>query len=239
MEPPVSLGAEAIRDEKAKVLHALRPVDPADIVRGQYTSGRVEGEDVPGYRDEDGVPERSQTETFAALRMYVDNWRWAGVPFFLRTGKRLPRRATEILIQFRQAPMLFFQGSGAYSHDHAMGAHDLRSNHLTLEVQPDESITFAFLAKVPGPEIEVQHVRMNFSYGESFGSTPEEAYERLIHDAMDGDGTLFVRKDGVELAWAALQPALDAMPPVSFYPAGSWGPTEADWLIGDDYWHLK
>ncbi len=230
MEPPSSFKPEAIRDEKVKLFHAMQPLDPANVVRGQYSSRRVEGDDVPGYRDEEGVDPDSQTETFAALRLAIDNWRWAGVPIFLRTGKRLPRRATEVLIAFRDIPIRFFEGTGV---------EQLPANHLTISIQPDEEITFAFLAKVPGPEIRVKPVHMGFSYGESFMAQPAEAYERLLHEAMDGDHTLFARGDGVERAWTVVQPVLDAMPPVRPYPAGSWGPPEADELIAPRTWHLR
>ena len=230
MEPPSSFEPEAIRDEKVKLFHAMQPLEPANVVRGQYTSTRVEGDDVPGYRDEEGVQPDSQTETFAALRLDIDNWRWAGVPIFLRTGKRLPRRATEVLISFRDIPVRFFEGTGV---------EQLPANHLTISIQPDEMITFAFLAKVPGPEIKVKPVHMGFSYGESFMVEPAEAYERLLHEAMDGDHTLFARGDGVERAWTVMQPVLDSMPPVCFYPAGTWGPPEADLIIAPRTWHLK
>ena len=229
MEPPSSFKPEAIRDEKVKLFHAIQPLDPAKVVRGQYSSGRIEGAAVPGYRDEDGVKQGSTTETFAALQLSIDNWRWAGVPIFLRTGKRLPRRVTEILISFRDVPIRFFEDTGV--------AH-LPANHLSIAIQPDEEITFAFLAKVPGPEIAVKAVRMHFSYGDSFMSQPAEAYERLLHDAMEGDHTLFARGDGVERAWQIVQPVLDAMPPVCFYPGGSWGPEEADMLMAPRRWHL-
>ena len=230
MEPPSSFKPEAIRDEKVKLFHAMQPLDPANVVRGQYSSSRVEGDDVPGYRDEEGVHPDSQTETFVALRLAIDNWRWAGVPIFLRTGKRLPRRATEVLIAFRDIPIRFFEGTGV---------EQLPANHLTISIQPDEEISFAFLAKVPGPEIRVKPVHMGFSYGESFMAQPAEAYERLLHAAMDGDHTLFARGDGVERAWTVVQPVLDAMPPVRPYPAGSWGPPEADELIAPRTWHLR
>ena len=229
MEPPSSFKPEAIRDEKVKLFHAMQPLDPANVVRGQYTRGRIERENVPGYRDEEGVDRNSATETFVALELAIDNWRWAGVPIFLRTGKRLPHRTTEILIYFRDVPISFFEDTGVAR---------LPANHLSIAIQPNEEITFAFLAKVPGPEIAVKAVRMQFSYGESFMSQPAEAYERLLHDAMDGDRTLFARGDGVERAWQIVQPVLDAMPPICFYPAGSWGPEEADMLISPRRWHL-
>lgn len=230
MEPPGSFDPEAIRDEKAKLFHAMQPLDPAHVVRGQYTSGQVDGADVPGYREEKGVDPESSTETFIALRLQIDNWRWAGVPVYLRTGKRMARRGTEVLVSFRDIPVRFFEGTGV---------EQLPPNHLTLTIQPNEAITFVFLHKVPGPEIQVQPVRMNFSYGESFMGEPAAAYERLLHEAMDGDHTLFARRDGVERAWAVAQPVLEKMPPVSFYPAGSWGPQEAQELIAPRRWHLR
>jgi len=230
MEPPASFESEAIRDEKAKLLDAMQPLHPARVVRGQYTRGRIDGEEVPAYREEEGVRADSSTETFVALQLHIDNWRWAGVPFFLRTGKRLPRRATEIEIAFRDVPVHFFHGTGV--------AH-LLPNHVTLCIQPDESITFAFLAKAPGPEINVQPVHMEFSYGESFMVKPAEAYERLLHDALGGDHTLFSRADGVDRCWAVVQPVLDATLPVHSYPAGTWGPPEADELIAPRRWHVR
>jgi glucose-6-phosphate 1-dehydrogenase len=230
MEPPASFEPEAIRDEKAKLLDAMQPLQPAKVVRGQYTRGRIDSEEVAGYREEEGVSPDSSTETFVALQLHIDNWRWAGVPFFLRTGKRLPRRATEIEIAFRDVPVHFFHGTGVT---------ELLPNHVTLCVQPDESITFAFLAKVPGPEISVQPVHMEFSYGESFMVQPAEAYERLLHDALGGDHTLFARADGVDRCWAVVQPVLDATPPVRPYPAGTWGPPEADELIAPRKWHVR
>ena len=230
MEPPTSFRPEAVRDEKVKLFHTMQPLDPANVVRGQYTGGRVDGEEVPGYLEEEGVGADSSTETYVALQLSIDNWRWAGVPIFLRTGKRLPRRATEVLISFREAPIRFFQGTGV---------EELRPNHLTISIQPDEEITFAFVAKVPGPEIQVKPVRMSFSYGESFMIEPAEAYERLLHDAMDGDHTLFARGDGVERAWTVVQPVLDRLPPITSYPAGTWGPPEAEALVTPRQWHLR
>jgi glucose-6-phosphate 1-dehydrogenase len=229
MEPPSAFHGEAVRDEKAKLMKAVQPVEPNCVVRGQYTAGRIDGANVPGYREEEDVVPDSPTDTFAALELHIDNWRWAGVPFLLRTGKRLPRRATEVKIAFRDAPIQFFDGT-------EVG--ELPANHLALSIQPDESITFAFLAKAPGPEVTVKPVHMEFSYGDSFMVKPSEAYERLLHDAMDGDHTLFAREDSVELAWRVLQPVLDAMPPVCFYPAGTWGPREAETLIAPRTWHL-
>ena len=229
MEPPASFDAEAIRDEKAKLFQAMQPLDPENVVRGQYTNGRVESEDVIAYRQEQGVGTNSPTETYVALRLTIDNWRWAGVPIFLRTGKRLPRRVTEVQILFRDVPIQLFHGTGVQQ---------LPANHLSITIQPDEEITFAFLAKVPGPVIAVKPVRMHFSYEDSFMSEPAEAYERLLHDAMDDDRTLFARADGVQRAWKVVQPVLDNMPPICFYPAGSWGPREAEFLIAPRRWHL-
>jgi len=228
MEPPASFAAEAIRDEKAKLLQAVRPANPRNTVRGQYTAGKTDGEEVPGYRLEPGVAPDSQTETFVALRLDIANWRWAGVPIYLRTGKHLPKRATEVELAFKEEPI-----------DYLGGAAFLHSNHLTLHIQPDEGITFEFLAKEPGPELKAKEVAMDFSYDEAFMVAPAEAYERLIHDVMENDQTLFVREDAVERAWAIVQPLLDQPPPVTFYPAGTWGPPEADLLVAPHQWHLR
>ena len=187
------------------------------------------GEPVPGYLEETGVKAGSQTETFAALRVHIDNWRWAGVPFYLRTGKRLPKRSTEVSIQFRAAPVPFFR---------EVGIETLESNELVISIQPEEQIRFHFMAKVPGPEIKVQPVTMQFSYGDAFTVQPAEAYERLIHDAMDGDHTLFARGDSVERSWEVVEPIIGDLPPVNPYPAGSWGPLAADLLISPDSWRL-
>ena len=230
MEPPASFDAEAIRDEKVKLLQAIQPLDPANLVRGQYTSGRVDGQQVPGYRDEEKVDPHSEIETFAAAKIEIDNWRWAGVPIYLRTGKRLPYRSTEIEIAFKSVPRSYF---GATAVDH------VSPNTLTLCIQPEEEITFTFLAKVPGQEINVKQVSMNFNYESEFSGEPAEAYERLIRDAIEGDRTLFVRSDSVLRAWEIVQPALDNPPPLGFYPAGSWGPFEADELVSPLRWHLR
>jgi glucose-6-phosphate 1-dehydrogenase len=230
MEPPANLAAEAIRDEKAKVLSAMRPLDPTRTVRGQYARGTIDRTAVPGYREEKGVAPDSTTETFFAAQLEIDTWRWAGVPFFIRTGKRLPKRATEVVTAFRQPPLHFFEGTGI---------EQLRPNHLVLRIQPNEGISMTFLAKQPGPEVSVQLVNMDFSYSESFMTQPSEAYERLLHDAMDGDHTLFAREDAVEHAWMVIQPALEHPAPLCTYPAGSWGPEEADQLIAPATWHLR
>ncbi len=230
MEPPVSLSPEAVRDEKAKVFSALRPLDPARTVRGQYTTGSMDGEAVSGYREEPGVAPDSATETFFAARVEIDSWRWAGVPFYLRTGKRLPRRATEVSVVFRDVPLRFFEGTGVQ---------ELEPNHLVLRIQPEEGINFSFVAKQPGPQVSAQQVSMDFSYRDSFMTEPAEAYERLLHDAMDGDHTLFAREDSVERGWMVVQPALENPAPVRTYLAGSWGPPEADELIEPRAWHLR
>jgi glucose-6-phosphate 1-dehydrogenase len=230
MEPPASFDAESLREERSKLFYAMKPVDPAHVVRGQYVSGAIDGRDVRGYREEEGVAGESLTETFAAMKVSIDNWRWAGVPFYLRAGKRLPRRAVEIEISFRDAPIRFFASAGLA---------ELPPNHLSLGIEPDESITFVFLAKVPGSEIRVQPARMEFSYGETFVGTTAQAYERLLWDAMAGDHTLFARADSVERAWEILQPVLETPQPLHFYQAGTWGPPEADAIIAPRRWHLR
>jgi glucose-6-phosphate 1-dehydrogenase len=229
MEAPSSFSGEAIRDEKAKLLLAVRPIDPSEVVRGQYTAGAVAGESVLGYRDEKNVAAGSTTETFAALLLHIDNWRWAGVPVYVRTGKRLPLRATELDIAFKPAPIPYLATSAA----------PLHANHLTHRIQPEEKITFRFMAKAPGATLEAKQVAMSFSYDQSFMVGPDEAYERLLHDVMRGDQTLFVREDAVERAWSIVQPVLDSPPPIRFYPAGSWGPDEAMALVAPNQWHLR
>jgi glucose-6-phosphate 1-dehydrogenase len=230
MEPPRSLEPDAIRDEKVKLLRALRPLDPAEVVRGQYAAGDVAGRSVPAYRDERGVDPRSGMETFFAARAWIDNWRWAGTPFYLRTGKGLPRRATEVMISFREAPGYLFEG---------MGVPRLSANHLHIAIQPDEGMSLAFHAKEPGPGLVPQIVRMHFSYGESFNRAPAEAYERLVHDAMVGDHTLFTREDGVERSWEIVAPLREPKAAPAPYRAGTWGPAEADRLIAPRSWHMR
>ncbi|HKR98869.1 MAG TPA: glucose-6-phosphate dehydrogenase [Candidatus Dormibacteraeota bacterium] len=228
MEPPVSFNAEAIRNEKVKVLQSIHAIDPHDVVRGQYTEGTVDGEPEAGYRDEPGVSKESVTETYAALRLHLDTWRWSGVPFLLRTGKRLGARDTRIQVIFHDVPLHLFRGVGVQRVD---------TNRLVVRIQPDEGIAVRFVAKEPGPDLHTQPVRMNFSYGQSFKVSPPEAYERLLHDAMDGDHTLFIREDEVEQGWAAVERVLDNPPPINFYPAGSWGPPEADRIAAPWRWH--
>jgi len=229
MEPPSNMAADPIRDEKIKVIRAMQPLNPARTVRGQYTAGTIDGKPVPGYREEKDVSPESTTETFFATQIEIDSWRWAGVPFFVRTGKRLPRRTTEIVVQFREPPLCFFEGTNV-TH--------IPSDHLVMRIQPDEGIQFAFLAKQPGPEVSVQSVTMEFDYSSSFMTSPPEAYERLLYDVMVGDQTLFMREDAAERAWAVVDPALHEPGPVCMYPAGSWGPREADQLIAPRAWHL-
>ncbi|HKC10453.1 MAG TPA: glucose-6-phosphate dehydrogenase [Vicinamibacteria bacterium] len=234
MEPPTSFEAEAVREEKAKVLRAIQPLAPEDVltraVRGQYGEGVVGGESMPAYREEPNVPPDSPTDTFVALKVGIENWRWADVPFYLRTGKRLAKRVTEIAIQFRRAPFLLFRDTTVDR---------LRRNRLVIHIQPDEGISLSFGAKIPGPVMQVGTVDMNFKYTDYFGSTPSTGYERLLYDCMIGDATLFQRADMVEAGWNVITPLLDvwkALQPRSFpnYPAGSWGPKEADELLARD-----
>ena len=234
MEPPISFLADAVRNEQAKVVDAIQPPTPEEVltlaVRGQYGEGFLEGERLPAYRAEPNVPPDSNTETFVALKLRLDNWRWAGVPFYLRTGKRLAKSATEIVIQFRRAPFRLFRNTPVES---------LQTNELHIHIQPDEAVSLRFGAKVPGPVMSIGPVEMDFNYADYFGSTPSTGYERLIYDCMIGDATLFRRADMVEAAWSAIMPILDvwkALPPRNFpnYPAGSWGPAEADELLVRD-----
>ena len=231
MEPPVTFDADPVRDEKTKVMHAIRPI-PADevdrlAVRGQYGPGFVGGQRVVGYREEKGVSAQSITETYAALRLEVDNWRWAGVPFYLRTGKRLAKRASEIAVQFKRTPHLVFRRNPEIL---------VEPNLLILRIQPDEGMSLTFGAKLPGPDLRIRPVEMDFDYGRAFGGEPPEAYERLLLDAMKGDATLYARGEWVDLAWELLTPVLDTWAvgdPQMFpnYEAGGWGPAEADSLI--------
>jgi glucose-6-phosphate 1-dehydrogenase len=238
MESPTSTDADRIRDEKVKLLQAIDIPTPDEAVdksvRGQYTAGTIDGEPVVGYREEEDVAPDSQTETYLALRLRVENWRWAGVPIYVRTGKRLPARVTEVALTFRQVPFLLF--------DHR-SSRDLRPNTLILRIQPDEGISLEFGAKVPGEKFHLRSVAMDFSYDEAFaGAEAADGYERLIHDAMVGDATLFIRSDEVEQAWRIVDPYLEAWSEpggaLHFYPAGSWGPHMADLLVersGDEW----
>jgi glucose-6-phosphate 1-dehydrogenase len=231
MEPPTGLEADSIRDEKVKVVKSLRRLEPdaigKDVVRGQYIEGAINGKDVPAYRTEKNVSPESKIETFVALRVHVDNWRWADVPFYVRVGKRLPKSGTEISVHFKKAPMVLFNKE----------ATSLDQNVLVIRIQPDEGISLRMQAKMPGTSFRIEPVKMDFHYGTSFGKASPEAYERLLLDAMSGDATLFARRDEVEEAWAFVDPienawaAKEDAPPLFDYPAGSWGPEEADELL--------
>jgi glucose-6-phosphate 1-dehydrogenase len=232
MEPPVDFSADEVRNEKVKVLHAIEPPPPDRTVRAQYTHGYVGGEEVPGYLEEAGVPPDSRTETYAALRLTVQNWRWAGVPFYLRTGKRLARKVTEIAITLRPVPHLAFKQQGSVG---------VLPNQIILTVQPNEGVTIKMAAKIPGTKLAIRPVNMEFLYGTSFMSQSPEAYERLILDAMRGDATLFTRNDEVEAQWRICDPIIKAWEqdktPLVTYEAGSQGPAEAaKLLVGDDEW---
>ncbi len=230
MEPPASMEAGGIRDEKVKLLRAVVIPDPGEevneVVRAQYVAGEIDGEPVPGYRDEEGVDPHSTTETYVATRLQVDNWRWADVPMYVRTGKRLAKRATEVSTVFQRPPHLPF--AGALSRG-------LHADVLTLRIQPDEGISLSFGAKIPGPGFRVRSVSMNFSYNDVFPGQTVDAYERLLLDAMIGDPMLFIRTDEVEQAWMIVSPIQQSFamgePPLARYRSGSWGPTEADRLI--------
>jgi glucose-6-phosphate 1-dehydrogenase len=238
MEPPVSFTAEEVRNEKVKVLQSIPQPTAAEIpemaVRAQYAAGHAGGEDVPGYLQEEGVPEDSTTETYAALRLEVDNWRWAGVPFYLRTGKRLARKITEIAVTLKPVPHL------AFSQDGSLGVHP---NQLVLTLQPNEGVSLRLGAKIPGTRMIIRPVNMEFLYGTAFLSQSPEAYERLITDAMRGDATLFTRNDEVEAQWRICDPIVkfwrgaETAGPLPQYPAGSQGPPEAESLLRDsDRW---
>ena len=232
MEPPTDLGADSIRDEKVKVIRSLRHLSrnevAANVVRGQYTEGAIHGDPVVGYRQEQNVKPDSHTETFVALRLFIDNWRWADVPIYMRVGKRLPKSATEISVHFKKAPAVLFNKELC------------DQNVLVIRIQPDEGISLRIHAKVPGASFRIEPVKMDFHYGTSFGKASPEAYERLLLDAMSGDATLFARRDEVEEAWAFIDPIEEAWhakkdaPGLFFYAAGSWGPEEADDLLARD-----
>jgi len=231
MEPPASFKSEAVRDEQAKVLHAMKVFNPDDVlqntVRGQYGEGEMDGAIVPGYRKEAGVAPESRTETFVAMKLAIDNWRWAGIPFYIRTGKRMARRHTEVTIQFKRTPLQIFQDTAG---------HKLRTNQLVIQIQPEEGMMLSFGAKIPGSTVRVGSVDMSCEYAEYFKAEPKTGYEILLYDCMIGDQTLFQRADMVEAGWTVVDPVLDvwrAVPPRKFpnYPAGSWGPKEADALL--------
>jgi glucose-6-phosphate 1-dehydrogenase len=233
MEPPVSFEASAVRAEKVKVWKAIPKIHPADTVRGQYGPGIVDGKQVPGYRQEDRVHPRSQTETYAALRLEIENWRWAGVPFYIRAGKRLAKRVTEITIQFKQPPLLLFKDA------EGRGGEGIKPNVLSMRIQPDEGISLRFGAKTPGPSMTIGPVNMDFSYADAFGRSSANGYERLLLDAMFGDATLFAHRDGVEATWSLMTPILEAwakdpIRDLPNYAAGTWGPATADAMLISD-----
>ena len=234
MEPPISFEADAVRDKQAEVLHAIQMPTPEEVlqnmVRGQYGEGAIDNEKVPAYRSEPNVSPASNTETFVALKLKIDNWRWGDVPFYLRTGKRLGKRVTEIAIRFRRTPFMLFRKTPIK---------DPRTNQLVIHIQPDEGISLRFGAKVPGSIMKLGLVNMDFDYARDFGASHSTGYERLLYDCMVGDATLFQRADMVEAGWSVIQPLLDvwkALPARGFpnYPSGSWGPKEADDLVERD-----
>ena len=231
MEPPVSLDAEAIRDEKVKVLRAIQPLElkteGGDVVRGRYTSGLVKGKPVEGYMEAEGIPKDSITETYAALRLSINNWRWKGVPFYIRSGKRMARRASEIAIQFKRPPGILFSEGKKF---------DVGQNTMVIQIQPDEGVTLIMNSKIPGLETRTQPVKMHFRYATTFGSNTPEAYERLILDAMVGDSTLFIRGDETEASWKLVTPILEHWKEcgahgLEEYSAGSWGPLASERLL--------
>jgi glucose-6-phosphate 1-dehydrogenase len=234
MEAPTDLHADSIRDEKVKVVRSVRrmvgPAVATNAVRGQYAAGAINGKPVTGYREEEGVDPKSMTETFVALRLNIDDWRWADVPVYLRVGKRLPKSATEISVHFKKAPPVLFNKEAV----------TLDQNVLVVRIQPDEGISLRMQAKIPGTSLRIEPVKMDFHYGTSFGKPSPEAYERLLLDAMSGDATLFARRDEVEEAWAVIDSIEEAwhaekdQPGLFMYPAGSWGPEEADALLTRD-----
>ncbi|MDT7040730.1 glucose-6-phosphate dehydrogenase [Candidatus Nitronereus thalassa] len=241
MEPPLSFDADPVRNEQAKILHAIPQLTPEEVlhrcVRGQYEEGKMDGVQVPGYRTEPGIASDSNTESFVAFKLNIDNWRWADVPFYIRTGKRLAKRITEIAIQFRRAPFMPFRKTAVEK---------LTPNLLVLRIHPDEGISLRFGAKVPGPVVRLGAVDMAFEYADYFGCTVSTGYERLLYDCMCGDAALFQRADMVEAGWRVVTSVLDvwkALPPRSFpnYPAGTWGPPESDQLLERDgrHWRLN
>jgi glucose-6-phosphate 1-dehydrogenase len=250
MEPPVAFEAKAVRDQKVNALRSIRPLEPTEVgdwvVRAQYGPGVSDGQEIPGYLQEKGVPSNSTTETYVAWKLEIDNWRWSGVPFYLRTGKALAAKSTEICIVFRKPPQMLFQN--------VMTERRPPSNVLTLRIQPDEGIRLTFDAKRPGPSVSAERVAMDFSYSDSFGKQPADAYERLLLDAILGDTTLFIRRDEVETAWDRVTHILDGWEAqeeaakkagrhlvLPKYAAGTWGPKEADQLLARDgrYWRTN
>jgi len=233
MEAPTSFDADAVRTEKSKVIQAIHPLSGKyavqNVVRGQYRAGRIGGKDVPGYRREPDVDHNSSTETYIALKLAIDNWRWAGVPFYVRTGKRLAQRRTEISIHFKQAPFALFRDTPVEK---------LTPNIMFLQIQPTEGVTLQFSAKIPGPRVKLGGVNMSFNYADYFHEGPSTGYETLLYDCLTGDATLFQRADNVEAGWGVVQPALDSWEAghihVHPYAAGSEGPDEADDMLQRD-----
>ena len=229
MEPPAVYEPTAVRDERAKLLRSILAVKPEQVathvVKGQYGPSRIGGSEVAGFQQEPGVAPDAQTETYAAVTMFVENWRWAGVPFYMRTGKRLPKRVTDIAIQFNQAPLSIFEGERGQTWP----------NLLVVRIQPEEGISLRFFSKLPGPGMKLRPVTMDFNYGTSFGTRTPTAYETLLLDALEGDATLYTRQDMVEASWSAVQPILDVWGEAKFdfpnYAAGSWGPAAAEEML--------
>jgi glucose-6-phosphate 1-dehydrogenase len=231
MEPPTSLESESVRDEKVKLLRSIRPLHPSqvatNVVRGQYTEGTIEGQPRPAYRQENKVKPGSNVETYVAAKFYIDNWRWSGVPFYLRTGKYLPLSASEVRIQFKPTPSVLFA---------AQCGPKLDANSVTLRLQPNEGITLRINGKIPGTSLQLRPVRMHFSYDTEFGAYTPEAYERLLLEAIEGDATLFIRRDEVETAWSIVDPIRsgwgdETLDEREFYNAGTWGPVAAEQLL--------
>jgi glucose-6-phosphate 1-dehydrogenase len=236
MEPPTDLTADGVRDEKVKVIRSLRQWDTPEkvaenVIRAQYTAGHVDGNPVPGYREEDRVSPTSETEAYVAVRLMIDTWRWSGVPFYIRMGKRLPKKSTEISVHFKDAPSVLFS---------ALPGGVPGGNVLVIRIQPDEGISLRMVSKIPGTSLRLEPVKMDFQYATSFGKGSPEAYERLILDAIAGDATLFARRDEVEEAWRFIDHIerawheSDNKPPMAEFVAGSWGPREADEMIKND-----
>jgi glucose-6-phosphate 1-dehydrogenase len=221
MEVPTSFSADAIRNEKIKVLHSLRPLRDENVVRGRYTAGNVRGELVGGYLDEPGVPADSRTETFIAMKMFVDSWRWQGVPFYLRTGKCMPHKTTQIAVRFRAAPVSFFEQYGCTADTHDV---------LTITLQPNEGFAFYLDIKRPGSPLRLERIPLRFHYDEHFEGTMPDAYQTLLLDVLNGDQTLFVHAEEVEESWRVYTPLIESPPPVVDYAAGTWGPPEAESL---------
>ncbi|MCB0068990.1 MAG: glucose-6-phosphate dehydrogenase, partial [Caldilineaceae bacterium] len=249
MEPPVAYDAESVRNQKVNVLRSIRPTDPLEVnksvVRAQYAAGLAGGKEIPGYLEAEGIPPNSTTETYVAWKLEIDNWRWNGVPFYIRTGKALPTKVTEVNVMFRRPPLMYFDSRETRGQK--------VRNSITLRIQPDESIILGFDAKRPGPQLDVEQVSMDFVYGRAFGNSAiSDAYERLLLDAMLGDSTLFIRRDETELAWDRVTNVLDGWEiqeeimrkrgktlPLPQYEAGTWGPLESDDLLARDGHHWR